>query len=142
MNPNKALGADSWKIAELRIPSPQLLHGLAGFSSLAEQVGKWHPELCVTLTALIPKEGAKTEGELRPVRLTPGIYRVWRCVRKQQIAHWSKALYGAWVLSPTHHAWNTRVGQEIARAQTKNATSGFRAKKPPNVPLAPDARDK
>ena len=86
---------------------------------MAEQAGRWPPVLCVTLTALIPKDGAQTEGELRPSGLTPVTYKVWMCIRKQRISKWTLSLYGARALSPTDHAWNTRVDQEVARAQKK-----------------------
>ena len=103
----------------MRKLSPQLLQGLAYFLNKVEQAGRWPAALCVTLIALIPKEGAQTEGELRPIGLTPVIYRVWMCIRKHRITAWTRSLYGLRVLSSTDHAWNTRVEQEISRAPKK-----------------------
>ena len=76
MIPRKALGADSWTVLELRLLSPQLLQCLANFYNRAEAEGRWPPVLCHTVVALIPKEGARTEAELRPIGLTPIVYRV------------------------------------------------------------------
>ena len=71
MNPHMALGTDSWTIPELRLLSPQLLKGLADFYTKAEAVGRWPTALTCAIVALIPKEGAQTEAELRPIGLTP-----------------------------------------------------------------------
>ena len=63
----------------------------------------------------MPKDGAQTEAELRPIGLTPILYRVWMCVRKHPIQKRTQVLYGSRVLSAVDHAWNTRVEQELAR---------------------------
>ena len=115
MNPKKALGADSWRVTELRALSPQLLQSLADFFNLVESTGAWPHILSTTLVALIPKDGAKTEADLRPIGLTPIIYRVWVCLRKHCIVEWVLPLYGPRILSAVDHAWSTRVEQELAR---------------------------
>ena len=115
MNPHNALGTDNWTTPELRLLSPQLLQGLADFYTQAEAEGSWPAVLCSTIVALIPKDGAQTEAELRPTGLTPIMYRVWMCARKRYIRPWTQRLYGERILSPTDHAWNTRVEQELAR---------------------------
>ena len=71
MNPDKALGTDSWTIPELRLLSPQLLESLAEFYTRAEAEGRWPSVLTSTIVALIPKGGAQTEAELRPIGLAP-----------------------------------------------------------------------
>ena len=119
MNPHKALGTDSWAVLELRLLSPQLLQGLAGFCSKAEVEGRWPPVLCSTIVALVPKEGARTEAELRPIGLTPIVYRVWMCARKRFIRPWTQRLYGERMVSPTDHAWHTRAEQEFARRKKR-----------------------
>ena len=86
MNPQKALGADHWRVMKLRILSPQILQALAEFYSLVESSGQWPKVLTTTIIALIPKEGAKAEAEFRPIGLTPIIYRVRVCVRKHCIS--------------------------------------------------------
>ena len=58
MNPKKALGADHWRIMELRALSPQMLQTLADFYNLVETSMKWPQILTTTIVALIPKEGA------------------------------------------------------------------------------------
>ena len=48
--------------------------------------------LSTTIVALIPKDGANTEAELRHIGLTPMIHRVWVSVRKRCIANWTASL--------------------------------------------------
>ena len=55
--------------------TPQLLQALATFYGVAEHTSMWPLALATTLIALIPKDGAQTEAELRPIGLTPVIYR-------------------------------------------------------------------
>ena len=76
---------------------------------------KWPQILTTAIVALIPKEGAQTEAELRPIGLTPVIYRVWMCIRKHCISSWIQNLHGPRILSAVDHAWNTRVEQELSR---------------------------
>ena len=90
-----------------------------------EQKGKWPRLLTQVIVALIPKDGAKTEADLRPIGLTPIIYRLWVCVRKKHITAWTRAMYGARFLSASDHAWNTRVGQELARSHNKRMGTVF-----------------
>ena len=82
VNPNRALGADQWHFRELAALPGQFLDRLAKFYNMVEKEGQWPPPLRQTLIALIPKDGAKTELELRPIGLTPIIYRLWMCIRK------------------------------------------------------------
>ena len=98
MNPKKALGADHWRILELRALSPQMLQTLADFYNLVETSMRWPQILTTTIVALIPKEGAQTEAELRPIGLTPILYRVWMCIRKRCISSWIRYLYGPRIL--------------------------------------------
>ncbi len=115
MNPKKALGADSWHVLELRALPKRLLEDLARFLNMVEEAGAWPTELAMTVIALVPKEGAMTEAELRPIGLTPVIYRLWMCIRKPHIATWVRQLYGGKILSAVDNTWNTRVGQKLAR---------------------------
>ena len=83
--------------------------------NLVESTGAWPHILSTTLVALIPKDGAKAEADLRPIGLTPIVYRVWMCLRKHCIAKWVASLYGPRILSAVDYAWSTRVEQEFAR---------------------------
>ena len=93
---------------------------------------KWPQILTTTIAALIPKESSQAEAELRPIGLTPIIYRVWMCVRKHCISKWIEQLYGSRILSAVDHAWNTRVEQELAR-HTKGFFSVLCTWTAPNV---------
>ena len=79
-NPRKALGADHWHLHELKALPTVFLQGLANFYTRAEQPGAWPRPLATIIVALIPKEGAKTDADLR-LGLTP-TYRLWMCIRK------------------------------------------------------------
>ena len=115
MNPRKATGADSWHFSELlALPDP-LLHRLAEILNLVEREGCWPSPLGVILIALTPKEGATKEADLRPIGLTPMIYRLWMCLRKSAASQWTASLYGPRYLSAMDLAWATRAEQELAR---------------------------
>eukprot|EP00972_Heterocapsa_arctica_P045742 6749569-Heterocapsa_arctica.AAC.1 len=42
--------------------------------------------------ALIAKDGAENEGQLRPIAIFPYIYRVWMAVRKIRVKQWAMQL--------------------------------------------------
>lgn len=44
--------------------------------------------------ALIPKERAENEGQLRPIAILPSVYRVWMAVRKRRVKDWVRGLHG------------------------------------------------
>eukprot|EP00972_Heterocapsa_arctica_P057605 8498950-Heterocapsa_arctica.AAC.1 len=64
----KAKGVDGWSPAELRSLSRSHLQGLI---------------------ALVPKEGAESEGQLRPIAILPYLYRVRMAIRKCKIKQWA-----------------------------------------------------
>ena len=125
VNPNRALGADQWHFRELAALPDQFLERLAKFYNMVEKEGQWPPPLRQTLVALIPKDGAKTELELRPIGLTPIIYRLWMCIRKNITQDWTRNLYGPRCLSATDLAWETRTMQELVRSKGQRAGSIF-----------------
>eukprot|EP00972_Heterocapsa_arctica_P094453 13930064-Heterocapsa_arctica.AAC.1 len=44
------------------------------------------------IIALIPKDRAENEGQLRPITILPYIYRIWMAVRKRRVKHWAMQL--------------------------------------------------
>ena len=77
--------------------------GLAHVLNLTEKEGRWPAPLGIILIALIPKEGATKEADLRPIGLTPMICRLWMCLRKPFVAQWTASHYGPrYLLSLIH----------------------------------------
>ena len=67
---DKATGPDQWHMSELRVlPEPFHL-GLARLYMQAERDGRWPDAMKQVTVALLPKERAKHEGQLRPIGLT------------------------------------------------------------------------
>jgi len=50
---------------------------------------------------------------MRPIGLTPMIYRVWAKTRQPLITKWTRLIYGPRYASATECAWLTRVNQEL-----------------------------
>ena len=114
MSTRKALGAGHWAVEELRALPLPFLEGLASFLNMVEGQGCWPTPLQTTLVVMIPKEGAIKESEMRPIGLTPMIYRVWAKTRQPLISRWARQIYGPRYASATDCAWLTRVNQELA----------------------------
>eukprot|EP00972_Heterocapsa_arctica_P077778 11473787-Heterocapsa_arctica.AAC.1 len=70
----KAKGVDAWSPAELRALLQTHIHGLADILNKVEKDKRW-PEGMNPIIALIPKDEAENEGQLRPIAILPYIYR-------------------------------------------------------------------
>ena len=70
----------------------------------------------------IPKDGAESEGQLRPIDILPYVYRVWVAVRKRRVKEWVLNLHGGGVRAPEDLVWEV-----AARAGTAKATGRFHA---------------
>eukprot|EP00972_Heterocapsa_arctica_P093439 13782525-Heterocapsa_arctica.AAC.1 len=79
----KAKGVDACSPAELRALSQTHVHGRADILNKVEKDKRW-PVGMNPIIALIPKDGADNEGQLRPIAILPYIYRVWMAVRKRR----------------------------------------------------------
>eukprot|EP00972_Heterocapsa_arctica_P049478 7282586-Heterocapsa_arctica.AAC.1 len=66
----KAKGVDGWSPAELRALSQTHTQGLADIVNKLEEFKHW-PEGLNPIIALIPKDGAGNEGQLRPIAILP-----------------------------------------------------------------------
>ncbi len=51
----------------------------------AELDGEWPEEIRIAIIALMTKEGASHEGELRPIGMLPYIYRIWMAIRGEDV---------------------------------------------------------
>ena len=122
----KAPGAANWRFQELpALPIP-ILEGSATFYDIVEKEDKWPKPLSISLIALVPKNGAKSESELRPSGHAP-IDRVWACVNKCHNNLLTQSMYGFKFLSASYHAWNknTRVEHELARDKIAHGWYAF-----------------
>eukprot|EP00972_Heterocapsa_arctica_P111287 16385342-Heterocapsa_arctica.AAC.1 len=70
----KAKGVDGWSPAELRAPSRTHIQGLTDILNKVEKYERW-PHGLRPIIALIAKEGADNEGQLRPIAILPYVYR-------------------------------------------------------------------
>eukprot|EP00972_Heterocapsa_arctica_P043686 6449403-Heterocapsa_arctica.AAC.1 len=87
----KAKEVDGWSPAELRAHSRTHIQGLANVLNHIEQ-SETLPEGLNPIIALIPKEGAPNEGQLRPIAILPYIYRVWMAIRTSKVKQWALKL--------------------------------------------------
>ena len=111
MSVNKAIGLDHWHPRELRVLPEETIEALADIYNSTERLGRWPHQVRNALVAMIPKDGAQLEADMRPMGLLPCIYRVWMCVRKPQAQAWVQRMSGPRILSPVEHTWNMRVQQ-------------------------------
>eukprot|EP00972_Heterocapsa_arctica_P036618 5390575-Heterocapsa_arctica.AAC.1 len=95
----KAKRVDGWSLAELRALSQTHTQGLSAILNNIEKVKKW-PEGVNPIIAIIPKDGAGNEGQLRPIAILRYIYRVWMAVRKRRVKHWAMQLNNGGLSSP------------------------------------------
>eukprot|EP00972_Heterocapsa_arctica_P059739 8809656-Heterocapsa_arctica.AAC.1 len=70
----KAKGVDGWSPAELRALSRTHIKGLTYILNKVENHRTW-PKGLNPIIALILKDGAENEGQLRPIAILPYIYR-------------------------------------------------------------------
>eukprot|EP00972_Heterocapsa_arctica_P037343 5495965-Heterocapsa_arctica.AAC.1 len=69
-----AKGIDGWSPAELRALSKSHIKGLTDILNKVEKHQRW-PHGLHPIIALIAKDGAENEGQLRPIAILPYIYR-------------------------------------------------------------------
>eukprot|EP00972_Heterocapsa_arctica_P028594 4206700-Heterocapsa_arctica.AAC.1 len=94
-----AKGVDGRSPAELRALSRAHIQGLADLLNQIEKEQKW-PDGLNPIIALIPKEGAESEGQLRPIAVLACIYKVWMAIRKSKVKQWATILNDGRFSSP------------------------------------------
>jgi len=122
---DKAMGPDQWQVSELRaLPAP-FLTGLARIFTNAERAGRWPDAMKQVTVALLPKDGARHEGQLRPIGLTPVIYRVYTMVRGGILKRWRQRISAEPNRGAVELAWRARVQDELAQYHGRHRITTF-----------------
>eukprot|EP00972_Heterocapsa_arctica_P107123 15783462-Heterocapsa_arctica.AAC.1 len=100
----KAKVIDGWSPAELRAISRTHIKGLTDILNRVKKYQRW-PHGLHPIIALIAKEGAEHEGQLRPIAILPYVYRVWMAVRKSKVRQWAVKLNDGRFSSPETLVW-------------------------------------
>ena len=116
LSDGKAKGTDSWSPAELRALSRRHLEVLADILNDIEEKRAW-PRGMGPIVALIPKDGAESEGQLRPIAILPYVYRVWMAVRKKRVKGWVLNLHGGETRAPEDLVWEVAARAATAKAR-------------------------
>eukprot|EP00972_Heterocapsa_arctica_P027832 4093574-Heterocapsa_arctica.AAC.1 len=80
------------------------IKGLTYILHKVEDKEMW-PEGLDPIIALIPKEGAENEEQLRPIAIPPHIPTVWMAVRKSKVKQWAMKLNDGRFSSPKTLVW-------------------------------------
>ena len=115
LSDNKAKGKDSWSIPELRALSKADTDALAQFYNNCETERKWPRNSLRPIVALLDKESAIDEGDLRPIAILPYVYRVWMALRKAHAKVWTRNMHGGAFESAESQAWMLAVKAEPVR---------------------------
>ena len=93
-------GLDGWKPSEIKRLTPGFLKLLLELFKTIEKTGKWPDELCWASISLIPKGEGGDPLELRPITVTPIIYRLWAALRTRHSMAWQEK----WIHKGQHGA--------------------------------------
>ena len=110
----KAKGPDGWGPKELEILPNAWTDRLAIFYNQWEAKGHWPPAIRRSVIALIAKQGAATEAQLRPIGILSYVYRIWMAIRKQDTRQWSLQIHGGKHQGAAALACHTRAQVELA----------------------------
>eukprot|EP00972_Heterocapsa_arctica_P026493 3902113-Heterocapsa_arctica.AAC.1 len=119
-----AKAVDGWSPAELRARSRSHIKGFTYMFNNVENNDKW-PQGLNPIIALIPKEGAGNEGQLRPIAVLPYIYRIWMAVRKSKVKQWAIELNDCRFSSPETLVWEIAAKGELARLTGKTFSAAY-----------------
>ena len=118
----KPKGPDGWCPKELEKLPKAWTNQLATFYNQWEARGHWPPAIRRAVIALIAKQGANTEAQLRPIGILSYIYRIWMAIRKQDTKQWSLRFQGGltpgrprWPAKPERR-WNWQPGEGNLRS--------------------------
>ena len=110
----KAKGPDGWCPKELAVLPKAWTDRLATFYNQWEARGHWPPAIRRAVIALIAKQGATSEAQLRPIGILSYIYRIWMAIRKQDTRQWSLQIHGGSHQGAAAMACHTRAQVELA----------------------------
>lgn len=105
-----ACGVDGWRLEELKALPMPLLEALSQVMNVVEETGNWPKALMTALVSMIPKEGGgMTSLDLRPITVTPTVYRLWACRRLADIVKWQER----WIESGQHGFRPGHRGEDV-----------------------------
>eukprot|EP00972_Heterocapsa_arctica_P011502 1685662-Heterocapsa_arctica.AAC.1 len=113
-----------WSPAELRALSRSHIKGLTRILNKVEQYERW-PHGLHPIIALIAKEGAGHEGQLRPIAILPYIYRAWMAVRKSKVKQWAMKLNDGRFSSPETLVWEIGARGELANITGQHFSAAY-----------------
>ena len=93
-------GLDGWKPGELKQLPNQMLEMLLLLFDLVEDSGVWCEALAWAGITLIPKGEGSAPLSLRPITVTPIVYRLWASVRMKHSNPWQES----WIHRNQHGA--------------------------------------
>ena len=83
-------GLDGWKPLDLKRLTKPILGLLLHLFDAIESQGVWPDDLCWAGITLIPKGEGGMPLDLRPITVTPLVYRIWAAARTQQSMLWQE----------------------------------------------------
>ena len=81
-------GLDGWKPRDIKDLTPFILSLLLYIFDEVEESGLWPRSLCWASISLIPKGEGGNPLDLRPITVTPIVYRLWAAIRTKQCMGW------------------------------------------------------
>ena len=96
-------GLDGWRPFDLKRLTKRILGLLLHLFDAIEEEGRWPDELCWAGISLIPKGEGGMPLDLRPITVTPLVYRIWAAARTQQSMLWQEE----WI-DPGQHGARTK----------------------------------
>ena len=117
-------GLDGWKPAEIKLLPAKITNLLLHMFDLVESEGKWPSDLCWAGITLIPKGEGGDPLSLRPITVTPIVYRIWAASRMRHSLSWQdkwmeRGQHGARSKHSTTDAL-TKISLEFERAMLHN----------------------
>ena len=90
LSASSAGGLDGWTSADLKKLPGRILEQLLLMFDVVEDTGRWPAALCWASVSLIPKGEGGHPLELRPITITPLVYRLWAAVRMKHSHDWQE----------------------------------------------------
>ena len=78
-------GIDGWRLFDLKRLTKRIWGLLLHLFDAIEKERRWPDELCWACTSLIPKGEGGMPLDLRPITVTPLVYRIWAAARLNKV---------------------------------------------------------
>ena len=116
-------GPDGWKAHEIKALPLGIWKMAAEFCAKAEALGRWPDTLRGATVVMIPKEGASSPSDMRPIAILPLFYRIWAAARRPEVKEWEKGEghreFDVLGRSALEAAWEMARDAELAEAEGK-----------------------